>query len=634
MNINLSKFHKIECDDHCTTLEHPGGHQIRIAHQGLSPEVRKELDQIPLKMAKGGYAKFSQRYDPNMKASKPSGPSSPLPQAAYTPPKEAKNAFTEPDNMGTADAALASLHKEAPPFGPLGTEEKQHYPPCINPSCKSYGHPHPNCRCYGGVPEAGHFAEGGKVGGYCSEDRPHQEDCQFFKAGGMAEGEQAMEPTPQTEEPVATPPQQADPMAVNLSKQDINPNPEATSTTSEQAPAPQDAAPQQPADPMQQFQQHKENSLNQLSSETQAFNNDLNNGHIKPETYHDLFAKKDTLGKIGTMFGLLLGGAGSGLTHQPSVIMSMMNKEIDNDLNAQQASATNRQNFLKINQQNLLNQAQIKGINAETNAKAYALAKIQMNYAALHKLVVETQKLPPGPQRDQAMQNLAMMSQSVQNENFNIIDRAASGAAFYKTLFGNQGDNASSDSEQNFQNQVKSRKALGPEGQKMADDMESKHYPGIPGQASMPLTNEDRAQIHSGLAFDRALNNFKDWAKKHSGDLNPKDRAYGQSLAADLQGAYRQATHGGVYKEGEQNFISTVIDSEPTKFFNSIRVIPKLDAASDQNKMRLDQILKDKGYKGYPGAQKQGDSGQKAQTKVVNGVTYKRGPNGEAIRVK
>lgn len=44
------------------------------------------------------------------------------------------------------------------------------YEPCQNRSCKSYGKPHPNCRC---------FASGGTV---CSG--PHKSDCEYFADGG------------------------------------------------------------------------------------------------------------------------------------------------------------------------------------------------------------------------------------------------------------------------------------------------------------------------------------------------------------------------------------------------------------------------------------------------------------------
>lgn len=51
------------------------------------------------------------------------------------------------------------------------------YPPCKNPSCKSFGSPHPNCRCY---PD---MAEGGESN-FCASDRAHDSKCQYFANGG------------------------------------------------------------------------------------------------------------------------------------------------------------------------------------------------------------------------------------------------------------------------------------------------------------------------------------------------------------------------------------------------------------------------------------------------------------------
>src|ERR1019366_5705689 len=57
---------------------------------------------------------------------------------------------------------------------------KMAYPPCLNPSCKSYGHPHPNCKCYSGM------AKGGKVLDFCSGSRTHDKSCEYFSNGGGA----------------------------------------------------------------------------------------------------------------------------------------------------------------------------------------------------------------------------------------------------------------------------------------------------------------------------------------------------------------------------------------------------------------------------------------------------------------
>ena len=67
------------------------------------------------------------------------------------------------------------------------------YAPCKNQHCRSYGDPHPNCKCYGGM------AGGGDVA-YCSG--PHEEGCQYYQDGGdvLPEGLSAEAPavTPST----------------------------------------------------------------------------------------------------------------------------------------------------------------------------------------------------------------------------------------------------------------------------------------------------------------------------------------------------------------------------------------------------------------------------------------------------
>lgn len=57
--------------------------------------------------------------------------------------------------------------------------------PCQNPNCKSYGRPHPNCRCHGGM------AHGGQVLNYCDSKNAHHPSCEFhveqYAHGGNVE---------------------------------------------------------------------------------------------------------------------------------------------------------------------------------------------------------------------------------------------------------------------------------------------------------------------------------------------------------------------------------------------------------------------------------------------------------------
>lgn len=447
-------------------------------------------------------------------------------------------------------------------------------------------------------------------------------------------------PTPQPSAPMHQPTQAEKPKTIAPQPVQQQPVEEQQAQAPEEQPMVEEpereiaAQPRVPATP----EEKKALQLQEYVGGDQAFTNDLNNGHITPKTYSDLFASKSTLGKVGTLFGLLVSGAGSGLAKQPNAVLEMMNQEIKRDLEAQMKSKDNAINYLKLNQAQQLQKSQVGLIGAqakltqtEAAQKAFALSQMQMNRAAFHNLVSQNQKLPVGsPARKAGDQMLAMMYQAINNENFSIADRAAAAGALSSMV------STSGGQEGGFQSGNTALRMSG--NTPLAEDRESKHFPGVSGQASVPLNGADRQKIDTGIRFDRQLNEFIDWTQKHSGSLSPTEYKTGVAKAAELQAAYRAATNGGVYKEGEQNFISKIIDSRPTKFFNSIRVVPQLKAVAHENKLRVDQTAKNLGFNGYSGFQskqsKQPQGGNQPQYKTVNGVKYMRGPKGEAIPVK
>lgn len=665
MRLDLSKFKKVQEDQKCTTLQHPSGHQIKIASGKLSPGLKKELDSLPVHKAFGG--PLEPKSSPHSRASKPSVPRG-MPQ-----PKEASHAYTEPDDGGT-DVVLAALNRKLPPFGPLGAE-KPHYPPCINPSCKSYGHSHPNCRCYGGQSEhtgsgeAGHFAQGGEVNDkyFCNDARAHFKDCEYYSDGGQAP---KPDPTPVPKAPPTDPqqtslaqqsmrkafnyaygspagvPEQApaDPdtgsdMQVNITPQDMaanaseNPDnapqqpPQAADDQAPEAPEDQSQQPQQPEvaqapqSPVDQVMQTKGDNLDKLMTESQGFNNDLQNGHIKPETYHDLFEKRSTLGKIGTLFGLLIGGAGSGLAHQPNVVLGMMNNEIMNDLHAQETSASNKQNFLKINMSNLMNQATMKQMgfqNQQTQAQtgligqqAKALSITNMQVAALHNLVLKTQSLPPGPQRDQAMQTLAMMNEEVQKGNYGILDKAATASAMAGYLSGQSsgsqtmsknGEGSYSSSSKGPNTMLLKSGLAGPAAQKVGQDIEEKtidNVPSVAGQkASRPIPQDKRDQVQSMNVLDDKAKDLINYAKAHEGSWNPQTRAIAQQKANEMVGFYSSSL-GTSMTEGNRTWLDEQIAKKnPTSAIAQelMGSNSKLQEIQNSNNMRRNNMLKSLGF--------------------------------------
>lgn len=648
MNLDLSKFRKVEAGDKHTILLHDNGHELKVAHRGLSDKFRKQLEEMPTNLAKGGHAKFSQKYDPNMgsKPSKPSKADNPMPDMNIG--REARNTYSEPDEQGGNDIVLKSLNRQAPPYGAMGSEQ-QHYPPCINPSCKSFGKPHPNCRCYGGNPEgkeSHNFADGGEVKKeyYCDNNRTHFKGCEYFKDGGDVESEgdklekvkQDINSEMQDQTPMDSPLTSTPAPSPLPAPGQVNPNPEMSSQP-DQLNAPDQAQPQVPQQtpdqtqrapsssedtqmpPAEVFQKYKADHMQQMLNESSQFNSELNSGQVTPQHYFHLFGRDDTLGKIGTAFGLMLSGIGSGLTHQPNAALQIMQNEINNDLNAQQKSVENKQNFLKINQQGLLNQTQEAQMSQETKVKAWNLAKMQMNMAALHSLVQHAQTLPPGsPQRQQADQQLAMLNQGVQNENFNIADRAATAAALGTYLGGGQGRNT----------KLMKSGLLGPEAKEVGEDVESKTIPGV-GEGTLPVPQHVRDQVQAMKTLSDKASDLMQYSGKNFATLSPAKRAVAQQKASEMVNFYNNSIQGGVLTEGRLGWLDDQIKKNPTGIVTQLMGNQqRLNEIKQSNDHRMNLMLQ---QYGVPVKKESQGSGQ---TKVVNGVTYKRGPNGEAIKVK
>ena len=419
--------------------------------------------------------------------------------------------------------------------------------------------------------------------------------------------------------PQATPGPNAE---VPQPQQTLAPVPEPMPEQSQGASAePQPVVDEQPQAPQRQITQAapppdpKAIEMQQYVATDQAFTNDLNNGHIKPKTYSDLFADKSTIGKIGTLFGLLVSGAGSGLSHQPNAVLEMMNQEIKRDLEGQIKSKENALNYLRVNQAQQAQKSLIRATEAgaklneaEAGQKAFALSQMQMNRAALHSLVQQNQKLPPGsPARKAGDQMLAMMFQAINNENFSIADRAAAA----QSLLG-MGESGSDYAQQS--------KALEMSGNEKLRDYQDKRYvPGF-GHASIEVPGDVRQDLIAKREYDQAARNYIAFAKKHQANwanLNPAQRLaiarQGGVMGKELAGKYRIKTKGGVYKEGEKEYIAGIIPENAVSWQASFNQIPKIEQTLENNSADINNIAKSYEFKGANSKPSQGEK-QPAQS--------------------
>lgn len=348
------------------------------------------------------------------------------------------------------------------------------------------------------------------------------------------------------------------------------------------------------------FQQH----YNDLEAERQNHMQDIKDGYIDPNQYwHGDKNGNGGHSKIAAGIGMIL--AGFNPTSNPNAATNFLKFQMEQNIQSQAHNLAAKNNLLAANIQQFHNlkdatdMTRLMQSDIMQNELAQAAAKAQSPLAKAAALQAAGQlKMEFAPLQQQFALRKAMM-------------QAANGG------------NGSPQDEGSYNHLLAYMRQTNPE---MAKEMESRHVPGV-GTGSVPVPNEVRGQLIAKQQFGQAVHDLRDWASQHSGSLDPKAIATGKTMAANVQNLYRQGINGGVFKQGEQSFINGIIDSDPTKFFNSIRVLPKLDEASRENENSLN-VLK-QGY-GLPSRH----SPQAPQIKIVNGVKYMRGPNGQAIPVK
>jgi hypothetical protein len=416
---------------------------------------------------------------------------------------------------------------------------------------------------------------------------------------------------------------QADPNQSPASPQDASPNvssappsslqadPTAQPTQPTEAPqmppsAPQDplaqALPPQPAPGMtpKTPQEHAMASMADYQQDNQNMINDIAKGHITPKTFGSIWASKDLPGKLGMLFGLLIGGfdpAGKG-----NGAVEALHNIIQNDLQAQQHSAENSQNLLKIHQQTEMNKANISNLNADTALKAQTKAQANAMWLGYDHLARMARGLPEGsPQRQTADNTLAALAPMIQQANTTAFAKAASTEAMMKFMQ----PGAQNGSEGQYQDmQQRMRMSGNPMLQKQTEINDQRHIPGIQGQASGPVSPDLKQRVLNMNTLDNQLNNLKSAVDQYSnlrGNIDPKIIGPMAVKAHEAAALYNQTLDGLGMTEGRMGWLDKQIPTEPQKFMERLKGSrEKLEEVSKNNKMRRDMILSGPGGLGFP----------------------------------
>lgn len=357
--------------------------------------------------------------------------------------------------------------------------------------------------------------------------------------------------------------------------------------------------------PIQRFARSKQeaidNNRQDLMKENAAWEQDLANGHITPKTYQSMFNDKGTLGKVGTLFGLLLSGAGSGLSGQSNAVLDMMNNEIQKDLTAQIQSKTNAKNFLTMNQEALMNKAGVRQIDTDNQVKAYALAQSQMLQSSYSSLAADVAKMPEGPAKEMAKQKLGMVYNAVGSKINNINDLATGAMSYYNTMFP-QGEGSAR--EEVWQKDNWKKRMMGPQGEAIATQQAEKHIPGVEGEASNPIDPKYRDQVIAHNLLDNKINDVLSFAKKHANikdQLSPAVIREGAQKAHELTSFYNKTVDNLGMTSGRMDWLDEQIKKNPQSIIQQLLGNnAALNEIRSSNTSRRDLLLKNLGFPHQP----------------------------------
>lgn len=385
--LDLSKVKKMASDKDTTTFKHEDGHEIKVAHNALSPKMRAQLASLPeIKkkdremMASGGSPRPTSSGSPSIDPKKAKEIQDSAMESGWQPERWKNNAKKA---LGLAEGGEVNpkleqsklLPSEAPTYadgGKVKKEEEQikldlnSLPPVpqnlINPnagtaSVDSSNPTEMNADQQAAAnvsPQGGGFLD--KIGNAVLPTQspnyqaplPGQMSPPVPDTSPDASQSSAMpelqEQAPQVD-PLVAAQDKADSAQVggaNSQIAGIQNEAKAKGNLGEQEAKIEESAIQEQNKNASAYQAQYQ----KLDEERQNLMHDVENNHIDPEHY---MANQSTGAKIASSIGLILGGIGSGLTGGPNAAMEMLKMHVNNDIEAQKANLNKKQSLLSEN---------------------------------------------------------------------------------------------------------------------------------------------------------------------------------------------------------------------------------------------------------------------------------------------
>ena len=260
------------------------------------------------------------------------------------------------------------------------------------------------------------------------------------------------------------------------------------------------------------FTQH----YNDLQNQRQILMQEMNSGaqHLDPQRFIKNMSTGD---RILSGIGLVMGGIGAGMTHGPNLAAQFLQNNIDRDIDNQRLQMGVKQNLLNFNFQ------QTKDLkDAADFTKLNTMDMVSMN-------LKRQAAMAQGPLQQSALLNQA----GILDQNAGQLQNQIAIQRTFRQLGSGQGGNTP---EGTFQAQNAMLRQMGPQGETLAKDRESKHIPGMPGQASTPLAEGDKGSYEEMQNLAKNFQDAQDFLSKSGtiGAIMPGSRAYAQGLMNNM----------------------------------------------------------------------------------------------------
>lgn len=335
MKFDLKHFKKLNADKNTTTLQHPDGHTIKIAHQHLTPKMRGQLASLPEveKMAEGGQVAnetpsfddqvLREQYRLGRQSGLPLGVPGVNPDLNLMKPQAETN-VAERQIVDKENQAFAAEDEYKQQLAKIQHDNQIRATANLPP-----------------LPEPPRPAEMDNLPTLTQEPAPtpqvmpQQQAPQGMQANQDPYGTQAME--------------QYYGRGLEQQKAGIMGQAQAAS---QQAILEQEAI-QKAQDQERAISDLYNSHVQELNKERQSVFDDARAGHIDPNKF---WADRSAPQKISTILGLVLGGLGAGALRQENPVMKMLNNEIERNINAQKADLENKHSLLNANRAQFQNE--------------------------------------------------------------------------------------------------------------------------------------------------------------------------------------------------------------------------------------------------------------------------------------